>query len=104
MYPLSVKWEPKPCESRFKQSIVVETGADRTKIKFHKSAIYTNDTANARMEAERKAAQEAKNAKAKKDAIDEKVNGRSKKEKAVVKNIAEEAPVNEIPAEEKTEE
>lgn len=85
-------------------SIVVETGADRTKIKFHKSAIYTNDTANARMEAERKAAQEAKNAKAKKDAIDEKVNGRSKKEKAVVKNIAEEAPVNEIPAEEKTEE
>ena len=85
-------------------SIVVETGADRTKIKFHKSAIYTNDTANARMEAERKAAQEAKNAKAKKDAIDEKVNGRSKKEKAVVKNIAEEAPVDEIPAEEKTEE
>ena len=85
-------------------SIVVETGADRTKIKFHKSAIYTNDTANARMEAERKAAQEAKNAKAKKDAIDEKVNGRSKKEKAVVKNIAEEAPVNEIPAEEKIEE
>ncbi len=85
-------------------SIVIETGADRTKIKFHKSAIYTNDTANARMEAERKAAQEAKNAKAKKDAIDEKVNGRKKKEKAVVKNIAEDAPVNEIPAEEKTEE
>lgn len=85
-------------------SIVIETGADRTKIKFTKAAIYTNDTANARMEAERKAAQEAKNAKAQKDAIDEKVNGKGKKEKKVVKNIADEAPVDEIPAEDKTNE
>ncbi len=83
-------------------SIILETGADRTKIKFHKSAIYTNDTANARMEAERKAAQEAKNAKAEKDAIDTKVNGKGKKDKTVVKNIANEAPVDEIPAEDKT--
>ncbi len=82
-------------------SIVLETGADRTKIKFHKSAIYTNNTANERMEAERKAAQEAKNAKAEKDAIDGKVNGGkfSRKKKAVVKNVADEAPVDEIPSE-----
>lgn len=83
-------------------SIILETGADRVKIKFTKAAIYTNDTANARMEAERKAAQEAKNAKAEKDAIDGKVNGRGKKNKAVVKNIADEAPVDEIPSEDKT--
>lgn len=85
-------------------SIILETGADRTKIKFHKSAIYTNDTANARMEAERKAAQDAKNAKAEKDAIDSKINGKGSKNKKVVKNIAEEAPVDEIPAEDKSEE
>ncbi len=48
-------------------TVTVETSADRTKIKFHKSAIYTNNTANERMEAERKAAQEAKNAKAEKE-------------------------------------
>ena len=85
-------------------SIVIETGADRTKLKFQRWAIQTNNTANERMEAERKAAQDAKKAKAEKDAIDDKVNGKSKKDKKVVKNIAEEAPVDEIPAEEKTEE
>ena len=83
-------------------SIILETGADRVKIKFHKSAIYTNDIANARMEAERKAAQEAKNAKAEKDAIDGKINGKASKNKKVVKNIAEEAPVDEVPAEDKS--
>lgn len=85
-------------------SIILETGADRVKIKFHKSAIYTNDTANARMEAERKAAQDAKKAKSEKDAIDSKINGKGKKDKKVVKNIAQDAPVDEIPAEDKTEE
>ncbi len=84
-------------------SIVLETGADRTKMKFQRWAIQTNDTANARMEAERKAAEDAKKAKSEKDAIDDKINGKSKKEKKVVKNIAEEAPVDEIP-EETTEE
>ena len=83
-------------------SIILETGADRVKIKLHKSAIYTNDTANARMEAERKAAQEAKNAKAEKDAIDSKIKGKASKNKKVVKNIAEEAPVDEVPAEDKS--
>ncbi len=81
-------------------SIVVETGADRTKMKFQRWAIQTNDTANARMEAERKAAQEAKKAQSEKDAIDEKVNGKFKKNKKVVKNVVEEAPVDEVPAEE----
>ena len=37
-------------------SIVIETGTDRTKIKFLKSAIQTNQTANDRMAAEKKAA------------------------------------------------
>ncbi len=84
-------------------SIVLETGADRTKMKFQRWAIQTNDTANARMEAERKAAEDAKKAKSEKDAIDGKINGKGKKEKKVVKNIAEEAPVNEV-SEETTEE
>ncbi len=83
-------------------SIVIETGADRTKMKFQRWAIQTNDTANARMEAERKAAEDAKKAKSEKDAIDNKINGKIKKEKKVVKNIAEEAPVDEIPSEEST--
>jgi preprotein translocase subunit YajC len=73
-------------------SVIVETGADRVKIKFHRSAIYTNNTANERMEAERQAAQEAKKAKAEKAAIEEKVSGKGpKKAKKVVKNAAEDA-------------
>ena len=87
-------------------SIIVETGADRTKIKFHKSAIYTNNTANERMEAERQAAQEAKKAKAEKEAIESKVSGKGpKKAKKVVKNVAEEATeAPEAPATNETEE
>ena len=80
-------------------SIVVETGADRIKMKFQRWAIQTNDTANARMEAERKAAADAKKAKSEKDAIQEKINGKTKKEKKIVKNIADEAPIDEIPDE-----
>ncbi len=73
-------------------SVIIETGADRVKIKFHRSAIYTNNTANERMEAERQAAQEAKKAKAEKAAIEEKVSGKGpKKSRKVVKNAAEEA-------------
>ncbi len=82
-------------------SIVLETGADRTKMKFQRWAIQTNDTANARMEAERKAAEDAKKARSEKDAIDDKINGKGKKEKKIVKNIADEAPVNEVPEESK---
>ena len=67
--------------------IVIETGADRIKMRFQRWAIQTNDTANARMEAERKAAAEAKKAQSEKDAIDTAVNGKKSKKKATVKNI-----------------
>ena len=67
--------------------IVIETGADRIKMRFQRWAIQTNDTANARMEAERKAAADAKKAQSEKDAIDAAVNGKKSKKKATVKNI-----------------
>lgn len=57
-------------------SVVIETGADRTKIKFMRWAIQTNDTANARM-AEEKAALEA----AKKAEKDEKKAGKRRSKK-----------------------
>ena len=86
-------------------SIVIETGADRTKLRFQKWAIQTNNTANDRMAAERQAAADAKKAKSEQDAIDQKINGKkSKKEKIEVKNeVSEELPqesVNDIPEEE----
>ena len=70
-------------------SIVLETGADRVKMRFQRWAIQTNETANARMEAERKAAAEAKKAKSEQDAIDAAVNGKSAKKTKKVKNLAE---------------
>ncbi len=81
-------------------SIVIETGADRTKLKFQRWAIQTNNTANDRMAAERKAAEDAKKAKSEKDAINEKVNGRKSKKTIEVKNddVPEES-VNDIPEE-----
>ena len=71
-------------------SIVIETGADRVKMRFQRWAIQTNETANARMEAERKAAADAKKAKGEQDAIDAAVNGKKKKFSKKVKNIADE--------------
>ena len=68
-------------------SIVLETGADRVKMRFQRWAIQTNETANARMEAERKAAAEAKKAKSEQDAIDAAVNGKSSKKTKKVKNL-----------------
>ena len=88
-------------------SIVIETGADRVKMKFQRWAIQTNNTANERMEAERKAAADAKKAQSEKAAIDKAVNGKSKKTKKV-ENIgaADEMKAEEEAqmAEEKTEE
>ena len=88
-------------------SIVLETGADRVKMKFQRWAIQTNNTANERMAAERQAAADAKKAKSEKDAIDKAVNGKSKKSKKV-ENIgaADEMKAEEEAkmAEEKTEE
>ena len=52
-------------------TIVIETGSDRVKIKFKKYAIQTNHTANEKIQAEREAAKAAmadkKNKKSKKD-------------------------------------
>ena len=52
-------------------SIIIETGSDRNKIKFMKYAIQTNHTANEKIQAEREAARaamaEKKGKKAKKD-------------------------------------
>ena len=78
-------------------SIVLETGADRIKLRFQRWAIQTNDTANARMEAERKAAAEAKKAKGEQDAIDAAVHGKKSKKSKRVENIgsAEEMKVEE---------
>ncbi|MBE6795130.1 MAG: preprotein translocase subunit YajC [Ruminococcaceae bacterium] len=84
-------------------SIVLETGADRIKMKFQRWAIQTNDTANARMEAERKAAAEAKQAKNEQAAIDKAVEGKKKKTKKV-ENIGETEDANvESTVEEKAE-
>ena len=88
-------------------SIVLETGADRVKMKFQRWAIQTNNTANERMEAERKAAADAKKAQSEKAAIDKAVNGKGKRSKKV-ENIgaADEMKAEEEAkmAEEKTEE
>lgn len=88
-------------------SIVLETGADRVKMKFQRWAIQTNNTANERMAAERQAAADAKKAKSEKDAIDKAVNGKTKRSKKV-ENIgsAEDMKAEEEAkmAEEKTEE
>lgn len=67
-------------------SLVIETGADRIKMKISRWAIQTNDTANSRMDAERKAAEEAKKAKGEQDAIDEAVNGKGHKRRKSVVN------------------
>jgi preprotein translocase subunit YajC len=64
-------------------SIVIETGTDRTKIKFLRSAIQTNQTANERLAAEKKAAEDTKKAQSEKNAIDQAVNGKKKKTKSV---------------------
>ena len=77
-------------------SIVIETGTDRTKIKFLRSAIQTNQTANDRMAAEKKAAEDAKKAQSEKNAIDQAVNGKKKKTKTVENKGA----VEELKAEE----
>ena len=70
-------------------SIVLETGADRVKMKFQRWAIQTNNTANERMEAERKAAADAKKAQNEQDAIDKAVRGKKKRSKKVENIVTE---------------
>jgi len=77
-------------------SIVIETGTDRTKLKMQRWAIQTNETANARMAAEKKAAEEAKKAQSEKNAIDQAVNGKKKK----TKSVENKGSVEELKAEE----
>ena len=77
-------------------SIVLETGADRVKMKFTRWAIQTNDTANARMEAEKKAAEDAKKAKSEQAAIDKAVGGKGKR----TKRVENKGSVEELKAEE----
>ena len=68
-------------------SIVIETGTDRTKLKMQRWAIQTNETANARMAAE---------AQSEKNAIDQAVNGKKKK----TKTVENKGSVEELKAEE----
>lgn len=85
-------------------SITIETGADRVKMRFQRWAIQTNETANARMEAERKAAEEAKKAKKEQEAIDNAVNGKIKKKTKTVENFAAEEKAAEEKAQEEKKE
>ncbi|MGN0526227.1 MAG: preprotein translocase subunit YajC [Acutalibacteraceae bacterium] len=85
--------------------IVLETGADRVKMRFQRWAIQTNNTANERMEAERKAAEDAKKSAREQDAIDTAVNGKRRKKVKKVDNIADmKAAEDAEKAENKTEE
>lgn len=82
-------------------SVTIETGADRVKMRFQRWAIQTNETANARMEAERKAAEDAKKAKKEQDAIDTAVNGKIKKKTKTVENAVVEEKTEEAKEETK---
>ena len=81
-------------------SIVIETGTDRTKIKFLRSAIQTNQTANDRLAAEKKAAEDAKKSQSEKNAIDQAVNGKKKKK---TKSVENKGSVEDLKAEEEAE-
>ncbi len=76
-------------------SLIIETGADRTKFKVTRWSIQTNNTSNERLEAERKAAEEEKNAQKEQAAIDSAVNGKPKRSKRV-KNKGEIGNIEEI--------
>lgn len=64
-------------------SLIIETGADRNKMKITRWAVSTNNTANEKIEAERKAAAEAREAekKAKMDEAAENSKAKRKKSK-----------------------
>ncbi len=76
-------------------SLIIETGADRTKFKVTRWSIQTNNTSNERLEAERKAAEEEKNAQKEQAAIDSAINGKPKRTKRV-KNKGEIGKIEEI--------
>lgn len=63
-------------------SLVIETGADRNKMKITRWAVSTNNTANEKAEAERKAAKEAAEAEKQKRIEDAAAESKSKRKKS----------------------
>lgn len=62
-------------------SLIIETGADRNKMKIARWAVSVNNTANEKMEAERKAAQEAAEAEKQKRMEEAVAEGKAKRKK-----------------------
>ncbi len=62
-------------------SLVIETGADRNKMKIARWAVSTNNTANEKLEAERQAAKEAAEAEKKKKIEDAAAEGKASRKK-----------------------
>ena len=62
-------------------SLIIETGADRNKMKIARWAVSTNNTANEKMEAERKAAKEAAEAEKQKKIEEAAENSKAKRKK-----------------------
>ena len=62
-------------------SLIIETGADRNKMKIARWAVSTNNTANEKIEAERKAAKEAAEAEKQKKLEEAAENSKAKRKK-----------------------
>lgn len=67
-------------------SLVIETGADRNKMKITRWAVSTNNTANEKAEAERQAAKEAQEAEKKKKMDEAVENSKAKRKKTKKKD------------------
>lgn len=67
-------------------SLIIETGADRNKMKIMRWAIQTNNTANEKLEAERKAAKEAAEAEKQKKMEEAAENSKAKRKKSKKKD------------------
>ena len=63
-------------------SLIIETGADRNKMKIMRWAVSTNNTANEKLEAERQAAKEAAEAEKQKKIEDSAAAGKEKRKKS----------------------
>ena len=63
-------------------SLIIETGADRNKMKIARWAVSTNNTANEKLEAERQAAKEAAEAEKQKKIEDAAASGNAKRKKS----------------------
>ena len=65
-------------------SLIIETGADRNKMKIARWAVSTNNTANEKIEAERKAAKEAAEAEKQKKLEEAAENSKAKRKKTKI--------------------